>query len=156
MKPTNVTRLLDQRNIPYTVEELPARKLSAVEVAQILGVSPNEVYKTIVVKRKAKGKPILAVIPGDKSVNLKLVAQAIGEKKVELATEREAELLTKHEAGGISPLALINERFQVILDRDVLLLEYLYISGGQRGINIRLPVTDLIEITNASLSSITI
>lgn len=155
MKPTNVTRLLDQRNIPYAVEELPARKLSAVEVAQILGVSPNEVYKTIVVKRKAKGKPILAVIPGGKTVNLKSVAQAVGEKKVELATEREAELLTKLKAGGISPLALINKGFQVILDHDALLLEYMYISGGQRGMNIRLPVTDLIEITHATLSDIT-
>lgn len=155
MKPTNVTRLLDQRNIPYAVKEIPAKKLSAVEVAQILGVSPNKVYKTIVVKRKAMGKPILAVIPGDKTVNLKSVAQAIGEKKVELATEREAELLTKLQAGGISPLVLINKGFQVILDQDAFLLEYLYISGGQRGMNIRLTVTDLIKITNATLSEIT-
>ena len=154
MKPTNVTRMLDQRNIPYTIIELPAIKLSAVEAAQIMGVTPNMVYKTIVVKRQIKGKPILAVIPGDKTVNLKSVAQTIGEKRVVLATEQEAEQMTMLQAGGISPLALLNKGFQVILDRDATLLECIYISGGQRGMDIRLPVTDLIQITNATLAEI--
>ena len=155
MKPTNVTRILDQRNIPYTIIEVPAKKLSAVEAAQIIGVAPRIVYKTIVVKRQLKGKPILAVIPGDKTVNLKSVAQAIGEKSVVLATEREAEQLTKLQAGGISPLALLNKGFQVILDSDATQLENIYISGGQRGMNIRLPVVELIQITNALLAEIT-
>lgn len=155
MKPTNVTRILDQRNIPYTIIEVPAKKLSAVEAAQIIGVAPRIVYKTIVVKRQLKGKPILAVIPGDKTVNLKSIAQAIGEKSVVLATEREAEQLTKLQAGGISPLALLNKGFQVILDSDATQLENIYISGGQRGMNIRLPVVELIQITNALLAEIT-
>ena len=147
--------MLDLRNIPYTIIELPAKKLSAIKAAQIMGVPPEMVYKTIVVRRQFKGKPILAVIPGDKSVNLKSIAQAIGEKRVILATEREAEQLTKLQAGGISPLALINKGFQVILDRDATLLENIYISGDQRGMDIRLPVTDLIRITNAVLAAIT-
>jgi len=155
MKPTNVTRMLEQRNIPYTIIELPAKKLSAVEAAQIIGVAPKMVYKTIVVKRQLKGKPILAVIPSDKTVNLKTVAEAIGEKRVILATEREAEQLTKLQAGGISPLALLNKGFQVILDRDASLLTDIYISGGQRGMDIRITVTDLIQITNAKLAEIT-
>jgi len=154
MKATNVTRILDQRNIPYTIIELPAKKLSAIETAQIMGVPPEMVYKTIVVRRQFKGKPILAVIPGNKTVNLKSVAQVIGEKRVVLATEREAEQLTKLQAGGISPLALINKGFQVILDRDATLLEHIYISGGMRGMDIRLPVNDLILITNATLAEI--
>ena len=120
-----------------------------------MGVPPELVYKTIVVRRQFKGKPILAVIPGDKSVNLKSIAQAIGEKRVILATEREAEQLTKLQAGGISPLALINKGFQVILDRDATLLDNIYISGGQQGMNICIPVTDLIRITNAVLAAIT-
>ena len=64
LTPNNVTRLLDQRKIPYTACELPAEKLGAIEAAQYLGVSPALVYKTIVVTRQEKGKPVLALVPG--------------------------------------------------------------------------------------------
>ncbi len=112
----NVTRLLDQRKIPYTAFELPAEKLGAVEAAQHMGVDPGLVYKTIVVRREGKGKPVLALVPGPSEVNLKLLAKALGEKKMILPTEREAEELTGLQAGGISPLALLNRGFQVVLD----------------------------------------
>ena len=112
----NVTRLLDQRKIPYTAFELPAEKLGAVEAAQHMGVDPGLVYKTIVVRREGKGKPVLALVPGPSEVNLKLLAKALGEKKMILPTEREAEELTGLQAGGISPLALLNRGFQVLLD----------------------------------------
>jgi len=111
----NITRLLDSRKIPYQAFELPAEKLGARETAQLLRVDPALVYKTIVVTRTA-GKPILAVIPGPNRVDLKLLATALGEKKVTLPTEREAETLTGLQAGGISPLALIGKGFQVVID----------------------------------------
>ncbi len=85
---------------------------------------------------------------------LKLLALAIGEKKVHLPTEREAETLTGLQAGGISPLALINRGFQTILDYTVKQFEQIHISGGQRGINIRLPVSSLILLTNAKIAQI--
>ena len=61
MKPTNLTRMLDARKVPYTAFELPNEKLGALEAAQHLGVSPELVYKTIVVTREGRGKPVLAV-----------------------------------------------------------------------------------------------
>jgi len=149
MKPTNVTRLLDQRKIAYTAFELPAEKLGAVEAAQYLGVAPSLVYKTIVVTREGKGKPILAVVPGDREVDLKALASALGEKKVYLPTEREAERLTGLQAGGISPLALINAGFQVAIDATAQPLPEIYVSGGQRGLNIRLSPSALASLTNA-------
>jgi len=154
VKPNNVTRLLDAHKIEYTAYELPAEKLGAVEAAGYLGVSPDLVYKTIVVKRETSGKPILAVIPGDHEVDLKLLAKAVGEKKVILPTEREAEQLTGLQAGGISPLALIQRGFQVVLDESAVVQKKIYISGGQRGLNIRLPVSALVTLTNARLASI--
>jgi Cys-tRNA(Pro)/Cys-tRNA(Cys) deacylase len=154
VKPNNVSRLLDSRKVPYTAYELPAEKLGAVEAANFLGVSPHLVYKTIVVKREGKGKPILAVIPGDGEVDLKMLAKAIGEKKVILPTEREAEQLTGLQAGGISPLALIQRGFQVVLDESAAEQKEIYISGGQRGLNIRLPVEALVSLTNARLALI--
>jgi Cys-tRNA(Pro)/Cys-tRNA(Cys) deacylase len=150
----NVTRLLDARHIPYTAFELPAEKLGAVEAARILGAPRDQVFKTIVVTREAKGKPILAVVPGPREVDLKALARAGGEKKLVLPTEHEAERLTGLRAGGISPLALINRGFQVIVDASAEAFPEIYISGGQRGLNIRLPVNALIELTGAKLAPI--
>jgi Cys-tRNA(Pro)/Cys-tRNA(Cys) deacylase len=154
VKQNNVTRLLDARKVPYTAYELPAEKLGAVEAAAYLGVSPDLVYKTIVVKREGKGKPILAVIPGDREVDLKLLAKALGEKKLLLPTEREAEQLTGLQAGGISPLALIQRGFQVVLDESANLQDEIYISGGQRGLNLRLSAGNLAHLTNGQFADI--
>lgn len=154
MKPNNVTRILDARKIPYTAFELPNEKIGALEAAQYLGISPDLVYKTIVISREGKGKPILAVIPGPNEVDLKALAKALGEKRVALPTEREAERLTGLQAGGISPLALLPRGFQVVLDENARQHAEIYISGGQRGLNIRLPVEALVLLTNARFALI--
>jgi Cys-tRNA(Pro)/Cys-tRNA(Cys) deacylase len=94
------------------------------------------------------------VVPGDREVDLKALAKAIGEKKLVLPTEREAERLTGLQAGGISPLALLQRGFQTIIDQSAQTQAEIYISGGQRGFNIRLRAGDLITLTNARLASI--
>jgi Cys-tRNA(Pro)/Cys-tRNA(Cys) deacylase len=149
MKHNNVTRLLDSRGIPYTAYELPEEKIGAIEAAALIGVPPEQVFKTIVVVREGKGKPILALTPGPYEVDLKVLARALGEKKLVLPTEREAERLTGLQAGGISPLALLNKGFQVVIDETAILYDEIYISGGQRGLDIRLPVDALVELTGA-------
>jgi Cys-tRNA(Pro)/Cys-tRNA(Cys) deacylase len=150
----NITRLLESRKIAYQAYETPAEKLSALEVAQLLGVSPDVVFKTIVVTREKGKKPILAVIPGPTTVDLKLLAVFLGEKKVFLPTEREAEQITGLQAGGISPLALLNKGFQVVIDSIAQTYSEIHISGGQRGLNIKLSVNDLIKLTGARVTSI--
>ncbi|HZJ24223.1 MAG TPA: YbaK/EbsC family protein [Anaerolineales bacterium] len=150
----NITRLLESRKIVYQAYETPAEKLSALEVAQLLGVSPDVVLKTIVVTREKGKKPILAVIPGPTTVDLKLLAVFLGEKKVFLPTEREAEQITGLQAGGISPLALLNKGFQVVIDSLAQNHSEIHISGGQRGLNIKLSVNDLIKLTGARVTSI--
>jgi len=128
--------------------------MSARETAEFLRVPPEQVFKTIVVTREKPGKPILVVIPGVKVVDLKSLAAFLGEKKVHLPTEREAEILTGLRAGGISPLALLNKGFRVVLDSSAQNYEAIHVSGGQRGLNIRLPVADLIRLTKAQLASV--
>ena len=150
----NVTRLLDQRKIKYALFELPAEKLGAEVTAELLGVAPEIVFKTIVVKREGRGKPILAVVPGNNEVDLKKLAKAVGDKKVYLTTQNEAETLTQLQAGGISPLALLNRGFQTVIDQSAQKHGEIHVSGGQRGINIRLPVKDLTKLTNARLAEI--
>ena len=150
----NVTRLLDSRKIKYTTYELPAEKLGALETARLLDLDPAAVFKTIVVTRDRPRKPLLAVVPGTSSVDLKLLAAALGEKKVYLSTEREAEELTGLPAGGISPLALINKGFQVVIDSSAQSFAEIHVSGGQRGLNIKLPVADLAKLTNARFAKV--
>jgi Cys-tRNA(Pro)/Cys-tRNA(Cys) deacylase len=154
MPANNITRLLESRKIPFTAFELPAEKVGARETARRLGVSAEIVFKTIVVVREKPGKPILAVIPGTAQANLKTIAAALNEKKVRLPTQKEAEQLTGLQAGGISPLALINKGFQVLIDTSASQHELIHISGGQRGLNVRLPVKALVELTHARLAEI--
>jgi Cys-tRNA(Pro)/Cys-tRNA(Cys) deacylase len=149
----NVTRFLDSRKVKYAAHEMPAEKLGAVEAAHFMGVAPEHVFKTIVVVREKK-KPVLAVVPGPRVVDLKLLAAFLNEKKVHLPTEREAEELTGLQAGGISPLALINKGFQVVIDSTAQGYDQIYISGGQRGLDIQLGVEDLVKLTNARVGAI--
>lgn len=149
----NVTRLLDSRKIKYKVFKLPEEKLGAQGTAALLNVPTEMVYKTIVVIRKSE-KPLLIVVPGSHEVDLKAVAKAVREKKVFLPTQVEAEKLTKLQTGGISPLALLNKGFSVILDESAQEHEEIHISGGQRGLNIRLGVDDLIKLLNARVAKV--
>jgi Cys-tRNA(Pro)/Cys-tRNA(Cys) deacylase len=150
----NVTRFLDNRKITYQVFELPEEKLGAEEVAMLLGTSSSQVYKSIVILRKGKGKPILAVVPGDREVNLKKLAKTLGEKKVTPATQNEAEKMTRLQVGGISPLALINRGFDIVIHQAVEELDQVHVSGGERGLNIRLPTRDLINLVRGRLADI--
>ncbi len=149
----NVTRLLDSRKVKYTVHDLPAEKLGALEAAQRLNAPPEQVFKTIVTKRE-KGKPVLVLVPASREVDLKLLAAFLGEKKMHLPAEREAEQMTGLQAGGISPLALINKGFQVAIDSSAEEFEEIYISGGQRGLNIQLGVNDLAKLVNAKIGKV--
>lgn len=146
--------MLESRKVPFTAYDLPVEKLGAIKTAGLLGVSADRVFKTIVVTREKPGKPVLAVIPGTTEVDLKALAACLGEKKMRLPTQREAEQLTGLQAGGISPLALINRGFQVVIDQSAESFEQIHVSGGQRGLNIRLPVKALIELTRAKVAKI--
>jgi Cys-tRNA(Pro)/Cys-tRNA(Cys) deacylase len=154
MAVNNVTRFLDSRKVPYTTFELPREKFGGEETARLLDALPEIVFKSIVILRKGSGKPILAVVPGDKEVNLKKLAAAVGEKKVSPSTQKEAEKITRLQAGGISPLALINRGFEIVIHNTVLDLEKVHVSGGELGVNIRLSSDDLINLTGAKVADI--
>ena len=145
---TNSMRLLDGQGIPYEVYTFSSDIHSALGVAESTGIPVDYVYKTLVVVRQ-DGKPLLAICPGHCQVSLKKLAQVIGEKKLRMATQKEAERFTGLQVGGISALALIKGAFPVYLDRSALALERIVVSAGRRGINLRLAVGDLIRVTGA-------
>ncbi len=146
----NVTRLLEARHIAHEVFEFAPEKHSAEETAALLGVPEHHVYKTLVVLREAKGKkPLLVMVPGGRELNLKALAASLNEKKLKMATQKEAETLTGLQVGGISALALLNRGFEICIERAAEDLPHIHLSAGQRGANVRLAVTDLLALTNA-------
>ena len=153
MPSNNITRFLDSRKINYEIFELPAEKLGAVETADILHVPISIVYKTIVLNQQ-NSKPILCIVPGNSEVDLKAVASFLGQKKVRLTTKEEAESLTGLLVGGISPLALIHKGFIMIIDESINQNEYIHISGGERGLNIKILSQDLLNLLNAKIAKI--
>lgn len=147
---TNAVRALESRSIPYEVFTFPAHVHSAAGVAAELGVPAEQVYKTLVLLRPNQ-KPFLVLTAGERKVDLKRVAKALGEKRVRMAAHREAETITGLRVGGISALALLARRFPVLIDRPVLNESHVLVSAGKRGINLRVAVRDLIEVTAARI-----
>jgi Cys-tRNA(Pro)/Cys-tRNA(Cys) deacylase len=145
---TNAMRALDQRHIPYTPFYYSDAIHSATEVAKLLGVAPGQVFKTLVALT-GDGRQLLIMIPGDRELDLRLAARGVGAKSVHMALQRDAERLTGLKVGGISPLALLGRRFEVFLDTPGTALDELYLNGGQRGVNLRLRVADLLAVTGA-------
>ncbi len=147
---TNVTRLLDSRKVDYKIFTFSSDIHSAQGVSEVVGVPVETVYKSLVVMRE-HGKPLVVMVGGDRELSLKDVARAVGEKKVRMATMREAESLTGLKVGGISALALLSKPFELFIDEHVLEHNRVLLSAGKRGINIQLAVSDLVELTCAQV-----
>jgi Cys-tRNA(Pro)/Cys-tRNA(Cys) deacylase len=151
----NIVRLLESRNARFKSIELPVEKLSAIETASFLKVPVENVFKSIVILSEKKGKPILAIVPGSMEVDMKKLSQLVEQKRLHIPSEREVELLTGLLVGGISPLALMNKGFTMVLDQSVHQYEDIHISGGQRGLNLLINVQDLISLINPVIADIT-
>jgi Cys-tRNA(Pro)/Cys-tRNA(Cys) deacylase len=119
-------------------------------VAESIGLPPAQVFKTLVaLPEEPNRKPMLVVIPGPETLDLKALAKAAGLKKVKMATHAQAEERTGLQTGGISPLALLNKGFDIYLDARAQVFDAIAVSAGQRGANVLLPVKDLIQLTRA-------
>jgi Cys-tRNA(Pro)/Cys-tRNA(Cys) deacylase len=148
----NTTRFLDAQKVKYQVftYSYDDGVHSAVEVAEAIGLPPGEVFKTLVAQADdPKRKPMLVIIPGPDTLDLRALAKAVNAKKVKMAAHDEAEKLTGLQTGGISALALINKGFDVYLDEQANGFEQIAVSAGQRGANILLGVKDLVRLTRA-------
>jgi Cys-tRNA(Pro)/Cys-tRNA(Cys) deacylase len=150
MEKTNSMRLLEQRGVEYEVFTFSPEIHSALGVAEITGFRAEEVFKTLVVMRPS-GKPVLVIAPGDGELNLKKVAAGVGEKKVAMASQREAESVTGLQVGGISALVLLHKGLPVYIHRSALEHERILVSAGKRGVNLRLKSDELIRIVKARL-----
>ena len=149
---TNAMRVLDAQRVAYDAHYYSPERHSADEVAELIGADPALVFKTLVVlPESGKGRPLLVMVPAGSELNLKVLGTqpSVDEKKLRMATQREAESLTGLLVGGISALALLQKGFRVFIDSKALDLDLVYVSGGQRGVNLSLAPSELIRVTGA-------
>ncbi len=144
-------RLLDANSIIYQVHRYDSSIRDAQLVAAAVGFPADEVFKTLVAVAPAAKKPVLVMLPSNRTLNLKRLAKALGEKKIALAPHADAETLTGLRVGGISALALMQKRWGVYLDRRAVALEHIVISAGQRGLQLRLETRALIKLLGCQL-----
>ena len=154
MKKTNAARILDRLKISYELKEylVDLDDLSAVNVAQKVGMPVEMVFKTLVVRGDKTGV-LMACIPGNAELHLKQLAAVSGNKKVEMVHLREVLGLTGYVRGGCSPLGAKKE-YPVYLDKSSEDCEIIAISAGIRGQQILLSPTDLITAVKATVSNI--
>jgi len=151
MTKTNAARLLDKQKIAYELVsyEVDENDLSAIAVANKLGQNIKQVFKTLVVRGDKTGI-FVAVIPGDDELDLKTAAKISGNKNAALIAVKEIQNLTGYIRGGCSPLGM-KKQYPTYIEKSCLTFEYIYVSAGVRGTQIKLSPQDLIQAVGATL-----
>lgn len=152
---TNAARLLESRGVEHRVRVYDAAGdfHSADEAAGLLGVPGASVLKTLVVLRETTGraKPLLVLVPSTRQVDLKRLGRSLGEKRLRMASQREAEQLTGLKVGGISALAVRAGAFEVLVDASAEGWERVHVSAGVRGVDLEVKVADLLAVTGGRM-----
>jgi Cys-tRNA(Pro)/Cys-tRNA(Cys) deacylase len=151
---TNAVRLLDRLGVPYELREyeVDPDDLAAETVARKVGLPPEQVFKTLVARGDKRGI-CLAVVPGNCELNLKALARATGDKKVDTVALKEVEPLTGYIRGGVTALACKKE-YPVYLDETAELFDVISISAGMRGLQVLLAPDDFRRAVDAGLVAI--
>lgn len=148
---TNAARLLDAAGIeyelvPYSYSE---EDLSAESVAAELGEPIEQVFKTLVL-RGDKTKEFVCVIPGDMEVDLKVAAKISGNKNCEMLHVKDLLSTTGYIRGGCSPIGM-KKPFPSFIHESALLYDYIYISAGKRGLQIKINPQALIDFVKMGI-----
>jgi Cys-tRNA(Pro)/Cys-tRNA(Cys) deacylase len=130
----------------------PSADSYGLEAAEALGVPPQRVLKTLVVKTE-KGTLAVGVVPVDRLLDLKALARALGAKRLEMAPAQEAERATGYVVGGISPLGQ-KKRLPMVVDDSALAFPTVLISAGRRGLDLELAPNNLLKLTQARAAAI--
>lgn len=153
-KVTRATRQLQQAGIRFTVHEYqydPDAASVGLQAAEALGESPSRVLKTLMTR--LDGKPACAILPSDRELSMKKLAQAFGGKSAEMLPVPDAERLTGYKVGGISPFGQM-KRVPVVIEAAALEEPLVYVNGGQRGLQVRLAPRDIVAVLGAVAASV--
>lgn len=152
---TNAARLLDRAKISYTLVpyNVDENNLAATHVAESLGEDIRQVFKTIVLHGERTGY-FVCVVPGNTEIDLKKAARAASDKKAELIAMKDLQPLTGYIRGGCSPIGM-KKPFPIYIHNTATDFDVIYISAGQRGLQLKIAPGDLIGYTNATVTDLT-
>jgi Cys-tRNA(Pro)/Cys-tRNA(Cys) deacylase len=151
---TPATVALSAAGIPFTEHAYahdPANTNFGLEAAEVLGVEPDRVFKTLLAD--VDGALTVAIVPVTGKLDLKRLAAAVGGKRAAMADPAVAERRTGYVVGGISPVGQ-KTAHRTVLDETAELWDTVYVSGGRRGLDIELSPADLVRATSATLADI--
>ncbi len=151
---TNAARILEAAGIPFEIREYTVDEddLSAPRVAEKIGLPPEQVFKTLVARGDRTGV-LIACIPAAAELDLKALAGASGNKKIELVAVKEVLGLTGYIRGGVSPIGL-KKPYPLFLDETAGLWNVISVSAGVRGAQLLLSPADLARLVNATPADI--
>ena len=151
---TNAARLLDKAGVSYKLipYEFDENDLAAQHVADSLGQDIARVFKTLVLDGDKTGH-IVCVVPGNAEVDLKALAKASGNKKVEMIPMKDLLSVTGYIRGGCSPVGM-KKRFPTYFHTTALDFDTIYVSAGVRGLQIEIAPADLIGFVGATVASV--
>jgi Cys-tRNA(Pro)/Cys-tRNA(Cys) deacylase len=151
---TNAIRILEQKKVSFDLieYELTGDQVDGITVANKIGYPIFVVYKTLLVTA-GSNKYFVCIIPVDNELNLKSVAKVVGEKKVELLPLKDLLLTTGYIRGGCSPIGM-KKLFPTVVDAGAQGLDYIIVSGGKIGLQMKLAVPDLLQMTKGELALI--
>ncbi len=155
---TPATVFLDSLDIAYSTHPYvhdPDAASFGLEAAELLGLDPNVVFKTLMSRLGDDGGPlVVAIVPVSQRLSLKALAKAAGAKRATMADVADAERSSGYVAGGISPFGQ-RKQLPTFIDETAEICERIYVSGGQRGFDIGLQPADLIGALNAVVAPLT-
>ena len=151
---TNAARLLDRAKIAYELvpSEVDENNFAATHVAEQLGEDIDQVFKTLVLRGDRHGI-FVCVVPGDKEVDLKKAAKISGNKSAEMLAMKELLPVTGYIRGGCSPIGM-KKNYPIYIQESCRLHDYIYISAGQRGLQIKIAPDDLIGFVSAQVGDV--
>lgn len=151
---TNVARLLDKANISYELVpyEVDEDDLSATHIAEQLNENIEQVFKTLVLKGDRTGH-FVCVIPGDKELNLKSAAKLSGNKSADLIPMKDLLATTGYIRGGCCPIGM-KKSFPTFFHNSCAEFEYIYLSAGVRGLQVKASPTALVEYVRATVADL--
>ena len=149
MTKTNVMRLLDAAGVKYEEFEYDASLgISGTDVARTLNEDVKMVFKTLVTETN-KGEHFVFIVPVAMELDLKKAAKAAGAKKIDMLKQKDLLPLTGYVHGGCSPIGM-KTRLGTFIDSSAMDQEYIYVSGGKIGLQIKINPEDLIKVTDAT------
>lgn len=148
---TNAARLLDRAKVDYELIPYPVDEsdLSADHVAQVLHEAIEQIFKTLVLKGNTTGY-FVCIVPGDMELDLKKTAKMTGNKHCDMIPVKDLPLITGYLRGACSPVGM-KKRFPTFLHESSLRFDRIYVSAGQRGLQLKIDPRALIPIVNATL-----